>query len=445
MLINWIQENIVLPLSDLATGQSVSSKLRFLMKSKDWTREEIDAFQNNRLRMLIKHAYESVPFYRDYMHQHGLTPDDIQSKADLHKLPIVTKEIMRQEGIERFTSESFPASKRITMSSSGSTGKPFVHYITKEDYSMNIAGNLRGWYDMGWRLGDKYIKMSQNPRGLFKRIQDWLSRDLYVATADLSDIHMQEILQQVEKYQPIIIRSYPDPMFILSQYKLKHPEFKYVPKAITTTGNTLHPHVREIIEKAWGCKIYDSYCSEGNSVAFECPTHTGYHSAEEYGITEILDENDMPIENGEGRVVTTDLWNYAHPFIRYDVQDRVVVSNEICSCKRSHLRFISFKGRDNEVLEMPNGRRFIVHHFTGFFEPTVTPQLQDSIDQFQVVKHKDDSITIKLVVNNKYQGEIGQFIAHYWTEQVGYPVEVEVVDRIPIMGNNKRRFILIEK
>jgi len=446
MLINWIQERIVLPLSDLITGQSVSKKLCFLMESRNWTRQRLDDYQNERLRLLIEHAYQSVPFYREYMQQHGLTPADIQTKDDLHKLPIVNKEIIRREGIERFTSETYPTSKRILMSSSGSTGQPFVYYITREDYSMDIAANLRGWYEIGWRLGDRYIKISQNPRSSkLKKIQDFVTRNKYVATADLSDEHLFSIMKEIEAYKPIVIRSYPDPLFIMAQYRLQHPEFSYRPLAITTTGNTLHENVRTTIEQAFGCPIFDSYASEGNSVVFECPTRECYHVAEEYGITEILDEEGNPISDGQGRVVTTDLWNYAHPFIRYDVQDRVVVSSTPCSCGRAHKRIDRIMGRDNEVLIAPSGRRYIVHHFTVFFEPTVTPELKDSIEQFQIVQHNDGTSTIRLVVNSRYNAEIGNFIRDYWAKEFGCDVTIEVVDRIPIMHNNKRRFILIEK
>ena len=446
MLRNWIQENLILPISDLITGQSVNQKLRFLMQSQYWNREQLDEFQNERLCRLIEHAYQSVPFYRDYMHENNLTPQNIRTKDDLYKLPVVNKEIMRCEGIERFTSTAFPTAKRILMSSSGSTGQPFVHYITKEDYSMDIAANLRGWYDMGWRLGDRYVKISQNPRStLLKKMQDAVTFNKYMATADLSDRHLYQMMREIERYRPVVIRSYPDPLYIMAQYRLVHTEFTYQPLAITTTGNTLHAHIRKTIEQAFGCPVFDSYASEGNAVCFECTTHQGYHIAEEYGITEVLDDNGNPVINGQGRVVTTDLWNFAHPFIRYDVQDRVEVTDEPCSCGKAHRRVLRILGRDNEILTAPSGKRFIVHHFTVFFEPTVTPELKDSINQFQVVQHKDGNVTFLLVVNERYDAEIERFLIHYWEKEFGAKVNIEVVERIPMMQNNKRRFIINEK
>lgn len=447
MLKNILQEKLILPLSDLLTGQSVSKYLKFMLSCKNWPRERIEAFQNERLRKLIEYAYEYVPFYHDTMVERGLTPEDIQTKEDLQKLPIINKEVMRREGIGRFTSTAMPRSKIVKRSSSGSTGQPFEYYATRLCYSVNLAANLRGWYSFGWRLGDRYVKISQNPRKSFvKKLQDRITGCLYIPTADMSDEHLHEIMEQIERYRPVAIRSYPDPLFLMAQYRLKHKdEFKYCPRVLTTTGNVLHTNVRLVIEEAFGCKIFDAYASEGNSNVFECTTHQGYHSSEEYGITEIVDEAGIPISSGVGRLVTTDLWNYAHPFIRYDVQDSVEIDSEPCPCGNQHLRIKKILGRDNELLIAPSGRRYTVHHFTVFFESTVSPELRDSIDQFQFIQHKDGTTTLNIVVNGRYTPLVGKYLEDYWSREFGAAVEVNVVDRIPIMGNNKRRFVIIEK
>lgn len=447
MLKNWIQENIILPIGDMMTGQQVRKYLRFLMQSQYWTREQIDDFQNARLRALIEHVYNHVPYYHDVMVERGLTPSNIQTKKDLVKLPIISKEVMRSEGIERFTADNFPKSERMLRSSSGSTGKPFEYFVSKECYSVNMAANLRGWYNAGWRLGDRYVKISQNPRlNKIKRLQDFITGCMYVPTADLSDKHMREIMRDIERYHPIVIRSYTDPLYLMAQYRLTHQEeFKWSPMFLATTGNVLRPSERETIEKAFGCKIFDSYSCEGNSNLFECITHECYHSSEEYGITEIVDERGNNISKGKGRLITTDLWNYAHPFIRYDVQDRVELADKPCPCGRAQLAIKRIWGRDNELLIAPSGRKYTVHHFTVFFESTVSPELKDSIDQFQFIQHKDGSTTMLLVVNERYDKSVEKYLLGYWSKEFGAPVEVKVVDKIPIMGNDKCKFIIVEK
>lgn len=446
MLRNIVQEQLILPVSDLITGQSVHKYLKFLLKSQYWSREQLDDFQNKRLRELIKYAYDNVPFYHDVMGQRGLTPDDIQTKDDLVKMPIINKDLIRKEGMERFTSKTMPRSKMMKDSSSGSSGEPFVYYITKLNYSVNLAANLRGWYSFGWRLGDKYVKLSQNTRdSRIKKLQDWITRNLYLESRDLSDESIRGLLDRIEAYKPMVVRCYPDPLYLMAKYRLEHrKDYSFCPQVVTTTGNVLHDHVRKLIEEAFGCEVYDAYASEAGSNVFECPTHCGYHSSEEYGITEIVDKNDQPIKSGTGRLVTTDLWNYAHPFIRYDVQDLVELDSEQCSCGRAHLHIKRILGRDNEILETSSGKRYIVHHFTYFFEPTKTTQLDNSVDQFQIVQHKDKTVTFLLVVNERFKEQMVDFIRQYWEKELDTAVDVIIVDRIPLMNNNKRRFIVKE-
>jgi phenylacetate-CoA ligase len=440
---NYYTENIVLPLSDLITGQSVTKYFRFLQNSQWWSTEKLREFQEKRLRQLIKHSVESVPYYRELFINYNIKIDDIRNIEDLKKIPILNKKTIKKEGVERFKSTAYPENHSVKMSSSGSTGEPLFYLTTKEAYSVNIASNLRGWYWMGYRLADKYIKLSQNPRkNPIKRLQDYFSNNLYLATNPLIDSNFEHILRQIERYQPKVIRCYPDPLLFLARYKKHNPHFAYSPLAITTTGNTLFPETRNEIEEAFGCKIFDSYSCEGNSTVFECPNHSCYHSTEEYGISEIIDEFGNPVTKGIGKLISTDLWNLKHPFIRYDTQDYVEVDNEPCLCGREHLRILRILGRDNDVLVMPNGRRFIVHNFTGFFQTDI-PEINSSIDQFQVVKTNNEVI-FKLVVNRSYNRDVAEFIKNYWTSELQFDVKIEIVPSIPLTKSGKRRFIFHE-
>lgn len=441
---NFISERITLPLGDLITGQTISSKLKFLQESQFWSKKQIAQFQDERLKKLIKHSYDTVPYYRDLFIHLKLKPSDIQTRKDLRKIPILTKSDIKKHGIDKFTSKIFSAKKCLNKSSSGSTGEPLFYYTTKDAYSLNLAANLRGWGWMGFRLGDKYIKLSQNPRkNPIKRIQDKFSNNLYLATNPLIDGNFQFILEQIEKYKPKIIRCYPDPLLFLARYKKQNPHFTYSPLAITTTGNTLFPETRKEIEEAFACKIFDSYSCEGNSNVFECPSHNCYHSAEEYGISEVLDKNGNNINKGIGRLISTDLWNLAHPFIRYDTQDFVEIDDEPCKCKRNLFKINRIIGRDNEVLEMESGRKFIVHNFTGFFQTDHT-LINRSIEQFQVIKKKDGKILFRLVVNYKYSETTENYIRSFWENELKTSVLIEKLNQISLSSNGKRKFIINE-
>jgi phenylacetate-CoA ligase len=160
-LINTITENIILPISDIILGQSISKYLKFLMKSQWWSESDFKEYQNEKLRALIKHAYENVPYYTELFKKLKLTPADIKTTDDLYKLPILTKDIVRENVKNgKIIAKNIPKRKMILSSSSGSTGEPLQYYITKDAESFSKACGIRGWYWMGYRLGDKYIKFT---------------------------------------------------------------------------------------------------------------------------------------------------------------------------------------------------------------------------------------------------------------------------------------------
>lgn len=428
----FLHEHIILPLSDLLRGEQVHKYLRLLREAENWTPEQMKAFQQERLRKLLVYATTEVPFYRDWIQTHDLNPDTVT----LDQLPIVSKSIMRQEGIERFTAEHFPIKKRISSRSSGSTGEPFSMYESKLSNSVNTAAKLRTWYQAGYRLGDRYMKIANGARhGKFKKLQDKVNNCLYVPFYSMSDKVLKSILDKIERSHPTIIRSYPIPLYLLAQYRNSHSGYAFCPRHIMTTGSTLPAAYRKEIEKAFGCDIIDSYSCEGTPNTYETPSHNGYHVCNYYGIVEVLDDNNNPIADGIGRVVSTDLWNLAHPFIRYDTQDLVEVRDGIIQ---------RIMGRECESYINTNGQRFTVHNFVGFFQEDDRPTRQ-SVTAYQVVKRKDGCITFRLVVNGQYNSDIEQYIIDFWHQQLGVPVSVTIVDEIPLMHNNKRLTIVEEK
>ena len=171
---NTITEKMILPLSDIVVGHSIARQLAFLNKSQWWSSEELLCYQNKKLSNLINFSYENIPYYRDVMDSSELKPTDIQNISELKNLPILTKTIFKENYPHNLLLEDLNKGKILNRSSSGSTGTPIQYSMTREGYSFNKACNLRGWYWMGFRLGDKLIKISQNKRSnLEKMFQIW--------------------------------------------------------------------------------------------------------------------------------------------------------------------------------------------------------------------------------------------------------------------------------
>lgn len=427
----FIHEHIILPLSDMLKGEKVHYYLRQLREAEQWDEAKMRAFQEERLRKIVLHAAKTVPFYRNWFAENAIDPEGIRSLDDLKQLPILNKSIMRNQGIETFTADGYPEKQRMFSRSSGSTGEPFSFYVSKEAYSVNMAAKLRTWYQSGYRLGDRYMKIANGTRnGKMKKVQDRINNCAFVSFYSVNDDALKTILDQIEKSQPKFIRSYPIPLYLLAQYRNSHEGFVFSPNHVMTTGSTLPKAYREEIEKAFGCDVIDSYSCEGTPNTYETPQHDGYQVCGYYGIIEVLDDHGQPVENGVGRVVSTDLWNDAHPFLRYDTQDLVEVKNG---------KIMRIMGRECEAFIQNNGEVFTVHNFSRFFLHDL-----NSVDAYQIVRHKDKSITIKIVVNERYSESVDDVIANYWQQKLNAPVTVECVVEIPIMKNNKRLVIINE-
>jgi phenylacetate-CoA ligase len=440
---NFITESIILPLSDIAVGHNIKMQLHFLQESQWWSVDQLINYQNEKLRILIRHAYQNVPYYKDIMDERGLAPTDIQTIEDLSKLPVLTKDVFKANYPDKLRAKNWKEYKVLHRSSSGSTGNPIQYLVTREGYSFNKACNLRGWYWMGFRLGDKLIKISQNERKtLEKKIQDKLDNTL-LFSAEYSRDSLSTFIDSFKGFKPQYLRSYPDPLqFIAMILKQKDIKLEGL-KAINTTGNILFPEVRELIEERFGVKIFDSYSCEGGPNFFECHTHECYHSSMEYGISEILDENLKPVNDGElGRLYTTDLWNYASPFIRYDSADIVRKSEKPCSCGRKLQSISQVIGRDNDVIISPNGIFLIAQTFTTYFK--YLPEVL----QFQIFQRSSDDLEIRLKVDSeKFDNALKSRILDYWNEYLSNSMKIEltVMDEIPLATSGKRRFLMRNK
>jgi phenylacetate-CoA ligase len=431
-------KKIILPLSDLVLKRSISKHLKFLEKSQWWSLEELEKFQNERLKVLINHCYENVPYYTKLFDSLNLKPSDFTSKEDLKKLPILTKDEIKRNFPEFIVNKNLKKGTYYKGASSGSTGEPLNYYLSKEAYSFNIACGLRAWSWMGYKLGDKYIKVSQNQRSRKeKKIQDKLMNNDYLYLKNIDKSSISEAIELIKEANPKIIRCYPDPLEFIADELIARKVF--IPlKAIATTGNVLHKEARKKIEFAFKTKVFDGYSCEGSAPYFQCESQENYHAGMEYAISEFVevDEN----ENGfkQGRHIVTNLWNFDTPFIRYDSQDLLEFSDEKCSCGRNLLPVKRILGRDNDVLETPDGRKLIVHIFTIFFAKV------PEVNQFQIIQLNSTTCHVKLVVNANFNFETELFIKTNLEEISGQEMKLKIIvcNFIEPSPSGKRRFII---
>lgn len=429
---------VAMPVADLLTKQSKKQCLDFLSQSQFWPRGKIEEFQNIRLQSLVKHSYRNVPYYRDLFDKYGISPSQIQCVSDLSLLPVLGKKDIRA-GINTGQLMDITANmKRLeSNNSSGSTGEPLQFFLNSEAASMKKAAAIRAWQWMGFRMGDKIVRLSPLERShLIKKIQDRVTRTLYIQAYQMNDAEFERIYTALQRFSPSILRSYPDPLFLFVRYMSKHNLKPPKLKAINSTGSTLFDSYRRCIEDFFSCRVYDSFSCEGSAGASQCSNSLLYHLSDEYSITEVIDKDGF--HANKGRLITTDLWNYATPFIRYDTQDLVEKSKKNCSCNRGLGVIKRIHGRSADILVTRNKQYLFANNFTGHF------QNLSGIDQYQIYQQSLDRVVIRIKANDKYNNITTRMIKKLFKQIAGeeFNVSFEFVDEIPLSPSGKRRFLI---
>jgi len=323
-------------------GRQFERLLEEYEKQQWFSPGELKVFQNEKLRTLIKHSYSHVPYYRQIMDERKLKPTDIQSADELRKLPLLTREDVGRN-IAQLTATNFKRSQLLLGHTSGTTGSPLEFYY---DDQVCLIKNVVDWRQKGWagiHTGDKLafflgrvvVPITRKKPPFWRT--NWILNHLFFSSFHLSEENIEHYVDMLEQFAPVALEGYPSTAYIIARFLISRK--KTIPlKAVFTSSETLLPHQRETIEKAFECRLFDFYgLAERVMFATECSTHEGHHLNMDFGITEVLDKNGKPVPCGQmGRIVATGLHNYAMPLIRYQTSDITSLRQVISSDGRCH-------------------------------------------------------------------------------------------------------------
>lgn len=416
--------------------------LLYLKKTQWYPRHEVEKMQMKRLRLLLEHAYANVPYYHRVFKEKSLRPTDIKSLKDLVKLPVLEKETIRRN-FSAFLARNYMEYAPRLNRTSGSTGEPFKFYIDRKTATVGLATLWMGWSCGGYRFGDKMVILSglalvaEQPSFLMDVMNRAILRRMKILALNIGPSFLRECVGRILGFAPKFIRGYPSTLYFFAEFVKEEGLRGIYPKAVFTTGEMLFPRQRKLIEDVMQCEVFDGYgLFDGGIGAFECEEHNGLHISMERGVVEFVDDEGNHVSEGEtGRIVGTDLYNYAMPFIRYDSGDLGVFSNERCPCGRGLVLLKNIVGRTTDVLRFKNGAVISgLFHFLKDFD----------IRQYQVVQTGDDSMVVKIVKGKTYSENDTKQIYRVLKDAVGDEVEVkfEFVDRIPPTKSGKWKIVI---
>ena len=429
----------------LREGRLFRRILGGLEESQWYEREQLEALQHEKLRRVIDFAYKQVPYYREVFDERGLKPEDIRTSADLPKLPLLTKAIVK----DRFDLLVAKNANRFLLRkgyTSGTTGTPAKFY--RDLYSINFehATIWRHWHWGGFGSGQRRVTLRGDRVVPITRreppfwCENLLGKQLLMSSFHLSDAFLPLYVEKIRSYRPYMMQAYPSTAYLFARHLAAAGQKLMIP-LVFTASEPLYPVQRELIEERLGCTVFDFYgLAERTVFASECEAHSGLHLNPEYGITELVDDGGNPVAHGSGRIVGTTLNNSAMPLIRYltdDISERL--SGE-CSCGRHFERIKPVETKCEDLIVTPDGRCVSPSLITFCFKPLF------NIKKSQILQDAPDHLTIRIVKRETYSdADSANLVARIKdATDSSMKIDLEFVEDIPRTSAGKYRWIISE-
>jgi len=431
-LYNTLSRHVLAPSFDLIRGARTMKCLTELEESQWWPRERIEELQAERLQRLIRYAYDRVPYYRRVMNERGLGPADIQSTADLAKLPVLTKDLIRAN-FDDMRAEGYPRNELLPGRTSGSTGEPLLFYGTKS--ALYDGGYAVGLRSMGWaglRLGDRTVSICgvRRPERVWERTLLGLSLRLQqiirVDAKSISEATLPGIVQMLHRVHPRAFGGYPSVTAHVASFIKDSGQPAPPVHSVVTGGEQLFEHQRELMREVFHSEPYSRYGShEACEMAAECEAHSGLHVHAEDIIAEVVDDGGKPVLPGQqGHILITSLLNYGMPFIRYENGDAGSLATSSCPCGRGLPLLGTLLGRTADFVYTPSGKRV-----AGVsLQPSRLALL--GVTKYQIVQEDLDRVVIRVIVPSVTepdgQAEVGRRIEGILRRVLGDDMRIEV-------------------
>ena len=317
--------------------------------------EQLRQLQSERLVKQVRHVWDNVPYYRKKMEEKGVTPDDIQSIDDLHKLPFLKKDDLREAYPYGLMGKPMSECVRIH-STSGTTGKRVVAFYTQHDvdlwedccaraimaaggtkedvvqvaYGYGLFTGGAGLHGGSHKVGSLTLPMSSGNTDRQLQFMTDLGSTILCCTPSYAAYLAESIHEQG----------------LRDQIKLKAGIFG---------AEAWSEDMRQDIQNQLGIKAYDIYGlteTSGPGVAFECSEQTGMHINEDHFIAEIIDPETGEVlpEGSKGELVFTAITKEAFPLLRYRTKDICILNRKKCSCGRTFVKMCKPMGRSDDML-----------------------------------------------------------------------------------------------
>lgn len=406
--------------------------------------EQLLAEQEQLKRDLVTYAFNDIPFYQQHYRAAGFELGDMEHEGWFEKLPIVTKDHLRNS-FEEFTPEALKPFRRIS-TTGGSTGVP-----TKCGYDGRIPEEVYSWRLQSWygvHPWDDHAYIWRDTRAtkiakLKNALLWWPTKHLKLNASFITEEAIVAFLKDFNRVKPTLLQGYVGAVCQVAQYVIEHKVQLHVPKFVWVTSAPLSPVQRQLLEEAFHAPVCDQYGScEIRWIAQQCPQSPGLHVNIDHVYLEFVDDANQPVPRETyGKTLLTNLEDTIFPMIRYENGDRGRWLNQVCPCGCALPLIDSVKGRESESFVLPSGKTINGEYLTTIFD-----NHPDIVRGFRVIQHKDLSITVEYIPAQDNIDSILKKIEAGFRAQLNNEVPLSFVAKAEIPHDRgKLRFVLREK
>lgn len=407
-----------------------------LARTERMSAGRLRAYQDRRLRALVRWAAARSPFYREWFSQAGVDPRRIRGADDLELLPLIDRTHL-SEAPERFL--VYPHRLVWESHTSGTSGVPVTVFRSVGSSMWELASLQRQWSWFGIPRDARSLELrgstfaGDDPSVVAHHIPG--AHRLLVSSFRLSPAHLPAILDAIERFRPQMVEGWPSSLTLLAG--LLRDAGRTVPvRGVVTSSELMSPAQVALLREVFRAPVVDHYGQTERVVMAGACERGSYHLFPDYGILELLPDEDG---SGQREVVGTPLHNWAFPIFRYRTGDRVEAADERpCPCGRAFPRFGLVGGRTEDLVRTAEGRPLplasaIVDDLTGLREA-------------QFVQHRPGVFEIRMVPGAGYDRAAVERRARENLRLMGGPADTlrfTEMDAIPRSGSGKLRLVLV--
>jgi phenylacetate-CoA ligase len=436
--------NVFLPLSLWRAGELAQLRYqREFEQTQFLPPDELRELQRSRLQILLRHAWEQCPFYRERFERAGLEPADIRTLEALRLLPVLEKRDIQGQW-DRMVARNWPGRDLIGNQTGGSTGTPIAFFLSRDRKCSRAAATIRHNRWAGWEPGDRAAVIWGAPRD--RPADTWRARlrarllrePFWLDTASLTEATMRRFHAELHRYRPKILQAYARSAVVLARYFRSQGLTVPPARSLITSAEVLEPQDRGLLEQVFGCPVFNRYgCREVSVIASECPAHSGLHVMAEGLLVEIVTPKGPAAPGQTGTILITDLLNAAMPLIRYRIGDLGSWASGSCSCGRHLPRLEKVAGRVTDFLVGADGRLV-----SGVYLATYVVAQRPSLGQVQIHQHRAGHVTYRLCPGPGYDAEADRlYLARATREHLGDGATADIEEVGELLPASSGKFV----